>query len=181
MEKKGSLDRAVLLYGLAAVYVLVMYGVIPISGLPRLLMGQRPENPAIGEAAYFLLSLISSYSPLIIAALSFILLLKGKGFTRAQLLNCALLVKYALIPLYLAHGAKIALFIWTPFVPSLFAIIGSFMILSGVFSILFTLLGTTAFSIPYLVRAKSDGVYNKYLILAVLQYVSQKGLAGNGF
>ena len=94
--------------------------------------------------------------------------------SREQLLHCAVIIKYCLIPFFVAGGFCIALTWLLTFSPVVIMIfIGPVVV--AVFSVLgyISMLGSAPFSIGYLLRSKQEQVHHPVLLLAggIMQFV----------
>lgn len=146
------------LYLLAALYVTGVYAFLPLlyllnrdyftAGSGAKMQPAPFLPPLLLPAALGLLNLIS------------VIVLRRRT-TRVQLLNCALAVKYALIPFYLAGGFCIAVALLLTFTPVIIMIfIGppvAAILSAGGWIIL---LGSAPFSIGYLIKAREDKVHS---------------------
>lgn len=91
-------------------------------------------------------------------------LIGGEKITRLQLLNCARIVKYALIPFFILGGLCIALAILLMFTPVVIMIfVGP--VVAGILSVLgwLALAGGAPYSIAYIVRACKEKVHGRVL------------------
>lgn len=92
---------------------------------------------------------------------------------RSTLLRCAVIIKYCLIPMYMAGGLLIAVLLLLTFTPVVIMIfLGPFMIaMLSVYGYL-TMLGGNAFSLAYIRKAKEEGVHGAFLTTTgmVLQF-----------
>lgn len=112
--------------------------------------------------------------PLIFGFINLAVVLGGKNeIGRTRLLNCALLIKYTLIPFYIMGGLCIAialLFMFTPVV--IMAFVGPTV--AVVFSALgwVAMIGAAPYSIAYIVLSCKQGIHGKFLsvIAGVFQF-----------
>lgn len=101
-----------------------------------------------------------------------VVLIFGKRLNRQTLLDCTILLKYALIPFFIIGGAFVLLLILL----TLFLIPIPFMVMMGpIMALMLCILGwgimvgTAPFSIAYLLKAHKEGVCKKgWLIAAVI-------------
>lgn len=86
--------------------------------------------------------------------------------TREELLNCAVLVKYSLIPLYLFGGLLAIVLFFMTFIPVPFMIFAAPMgiVFLNVYGYIF-LLGSMPFSMFYLTKVKQEKVNNNIIIM----------------
>ena len=146
-------------YTLAILYVIMIYA-FPAAFF---LLGERDEN---GEAA----GAGAGWALLIPGVFALINLIAVRLFGN---LNCAVIIKYCLIPFYIAGGFCIAaaiLLTFTPVVIMIFvgpAIAVSFTVLGYI-----SLLGSAPFSLTYISRSKKEGVHGGLLCVAasVMQF-----------
>lgn len=90
---------------------------------------------------------------------------KGK-ISREEFLNCTILIKYGLLPLFLVGGLLALLLLLMTFIPVPFMIfIGPAGALALSFLGYIILLGSAPFSIAYLTKSKQDRTHAKGLIL----------------
>lgn len=149
------------LYVMAILYVIAVYA-MPVF---------------FGIAADMKLEKVQSFFMLLPFALGilnvFVVTVFRKKLDRISLLNCAVLVKYALIPFYILGGLAIAMLLLLTFTPVVFMIfvgpVGALML--AIIGWLF-LLGAAPFSLGYISKSKKEGVHNSTLcsIAAVLQF-----------
>lgn len=153
------------IYVLPVLYVIVAYGFSLMAyRLPTLQMEEHiGEN--LATAVWIL--------PLVMGAINLIVIVGfGKRIGREQLLDCTLLIKYALIPLYLVGGIGVVLSFALAFVPLPFMIVMGPIMAVGLGMLGWMILaGAAPFSIAYLVRARQEGVHGTFL--AVLAGVFQ--------
>ncbi len=103
-----------------------------------------------------------------------VIVIAGKNkITREQLLNCALIIKYSLIPFYIVGGLCIVAALLMSFIPV------PFMIFFGpavavILAVVgwFAMLGAAPYSIAYLVRSYKEGVHSKAMVIVagILQF-----------
>lgn len=99
-----------------------------------------------------------------------VIVIAGKNkITREQLLNCALIIKYSLIPFYIVGGLCIVAALLMSFIPVPFMIFfGPAVAVVGWFA----MLGAAPYSIAYLVRSYKEGVHSKAMVIVagILQF-----------
>ncbi len=92
-----------------------------------------------------------------------VVLTAGRKWSRKTLLNCTLIIKYGLIPLYLLGGSFATLLVALAIVPL------PMMAISGVIAAIFLiygygmLLGSAPYAIAYIVKSYKEGVYSNTL------------------
>lgn len=118
------------------------------------------------------LKLISLLLPFIMGLVNLIVVLTaGRNWPRRTLLNCALIIKYGLIPFYFIGGCLIV----GTTVLAIFPL--PFMVLFGLVTIVFLtfgygiLLGAAPYSIAYLVKSCKEGTHFK--VTAILAGLCQ--------
>ena len=158
------------IYIFAALYVIGVYTFLPLFFLLNKDAAQAQSQAEYSEQSVGFPLLI----PVILGVINLIAVIAlRKHTTREQLLNCALAVKYALVPFYIMGAFVIAvalLLMFTPIVIMVFlgpAIAGTFSAAGWIIMV-----GTAPFSIGYLVRARDEGIHHRTLckIAGVLQF-----------
>ena len=168
MEEKTKKSRWV--YVLSIVYVIVAYTFFFISGYINQL--ELPNNlvSVKNTLVWFFLCL-----PIILCVANYIIMVTiGKKVDRKTLLNCAVLVKYGLIPFYILGTILILMFLLFSFTPVPFMIfVGPYMIF--VLSVIgwVILIGSAPFAIAYIMKSHKEGIHGKALsiITGILQFV----------
>lgn len=154
----------------AALYIIGVYAFVPLLFLFN--------QDALGAGAEAKLSAARIVPPLLIPVVLGLLNLSAvtalrKKTTRDQLLNCAMAVKYALIPFFLIGGCCIALALLLMFTPVVIMVfVGPALALTLGAAGWIVLLGSAPFSVGYLVRANREGIHPRgFCILAgILQF-----------
>ena len=158
------------LYLLAGLYILGVYAFVPLF-----LLLNRDAGEAHSQAEYD--AMVSEFPlliPLILGIVNLIAVIAlRRHTTRGQLLNCALAVKYALVPFYIIGGLCIAaalLLMFTPVVIMVF--VGPAVAVTFSFAGWLILIGAAPFSVGYIVKANRERVHHKALciIAGVLQF-----------
>lgn len=147
------------IYILPALYVIVAYGFGLLAyRLPGMEL-EKHMGEQLATAVWIL--------PLTMGVINLIVVLGfGKRISREQLLHCTLLIKYALIPLYLVGGLGVVLFFALAFVPLPFMImIGPVLAIGLCVLGWMILVGAAPFSIAYLVRARQEGVHGTFSVI----------------
>ena len=154
------------LYLLAAAYVLAIY-LFPFLWLA---LNKAPEGGIVqAEDSSLTPEMIL---PLLIPGvlglvnLGAVLALR-EHITREQLLYCAIIIKYGLIPFFIVGGGCIALTWLLTFSPVVIMIfIGPVIV--ALFSVLgyISMLGSAPFSIAYLIRSKREAIHHPLLLAA---------------
>ena len=146
-------------YILAVLYVMLIYS-FPAAFF---IFAEKDKNGEVGAGAGWALLI-----PAAAALVNLILVLVfGKNTDRTVFLSCAVIIKYCLIPFFIAGGFCIAaaiLLTFTPVVIMIFvgpAVAVSFTVLGYI-----SLLGSAPFSIAYISRAKKEGIHSGLLCAA---------------
>ena len=169
MKKNEKCKKANWLYVLSIVYVIVSYIFISISGYINQLDLSENLVPIKNALAVFFLFL-----PIILCVINYIVMFTiGKKVSQNILLNCAVLVKYGLIPLYILGTVLILVLLLFSFTPVPFMIfVGPYMAL--VLSVIgwLILIGSAPFSIAYIMKSYKEGIHGKALsiITGILQF-----------
>lgn len=147
---------------LAILYVLLSYA------SPLIWLGLAGED---APSIIFLVLL----SPFVLGIINAIYLrIFFQKINRMTLLRSAIIIKYSLIPLYLAGGLMIVLFLMLTFTPVVIMIFVGPLMIAGlsVYGYLM-LLGGNAFSLAYIRKAKEEGVQGVLLstIGKILQFL----------
>ena len=159
------------LYLLSALYIIGVYAFVPLYLLLNHGAAQATSQAEYSANTTDLPLLI----PVVLGVLNLIAVLTlGRRASREQLLNCAIAIKYALIPFYIAGGLCIAaalLMMFTPVVIMVFLgpAIAIFFSIAGYV----ILLGGAPYAVGYLVRAGKEGVHHKALciVAGILQFI----------
>lgn len=154
----------------AALYIIGVYAFVPL-----LLLLNREAFSADAEAKF---TAARTVPPLLIPVVLGLVNLIAvtalrKKVTREHLLNCAVAVKYALVPFYLIGGLCIAvslLLMFTPVVIMVF--VAPVIALTLGFAGWIVLLGSAPYSVGYLASAKREGIHPPAfcVIAGVLQF-----------
>lgn len=164
MENHSPTEKRNWIYAVAAIYVVLAYSFI--------FLGSAIHSSSLDDYAPYLyefLDGISFFLPFIWGMINLaVMLVVGRTTDRNQLLDCAVLVKYGLIPFYIIGSILVFVLILFTFIPVPFMIFAGPIGAAGLTTIGYgILLGGAPFSIAYLVRCKEDGVHRKgSLILA---------------
>ena len=113
--------------------------------------------------------------PIIFGLINLLVVIRLKDkIGRIRLLNCAILIKYTLIPFYIIGGLVIAIALLLMFTPVVFMVFIGPMV-AMVFSILgwIAMVGAAPFSIGYIRMSYKEGTHGKFLSVlgGVLQLV----------
>lgn len=168
-EKNEKSKKSSWVYVLSVVYVIVAYTFFFISGYINQL--DLPDNlvSAKNTFAWFFLFL-----PIILCVANYIIMFTiGKKVDRKTLLNCAVLVKYGLIPFYILGAVLILMFLLFSFTPVPFMIfVGPYMVF--VLNVIgwVILIGSAPFPIAYIMKSCKEGIHGKALsiITGILQF-----------
>lgn len=160
-------------YWLAAGYIFISYTFILLSVLGMADIGE----PGIEDNTMlfrFLWGTIAKFFPLLYGLLNLILLKKNRNvISRNQLLNCTILIKYSLIPLFALGGVLILLFALMSFIPVPFMIfVGPTAVIALNLYGFEILIGSAPFSISYLKKSRQEGVHGKAftIIAEIMQF-----------
>lgn len=168
MENENRNRKSSRLYVLGAVYVIAAYTFIFLyAGV---------DNMKLSESLLPLQNILRCFFgllPFILGILNFIVMFTvGKRFDRNTLLNCAVLIKYSLIPFYMIGGGIILLFLLFSFTPVPFMIfVGPTVALVLYIVGWLILVGSAPFSIVYIAKSSKEGVHGK--ILSVVSGIFQ--------
>ena len=112
------------------------------------------------------LQILSIFLPFIMGIINLtVVLLWGRKWPRKTLLNCVLIIKYGLIPLYLIFGSiAVCAMVAALFPLPLMALFGIVTIVICFFGY-GILLGAAPYAVAYLVKACKDGVHPKWLVI----------------
>ena len=165
----GEAKRFSPLYVFAALYVAGVYAFVPL-----LLALNKTASQAHSQAEYDAQSVsFPLLIPVILGVINLIAVIALRHqTTREQLLNCALFIKYALIPFYIMGGLCIACALLLMFTPVVIM-----MFVGPAVAVIFSVAGWVIlvcgapFSIGYLVKAKNEGIHPRALckIAGILQ------------
>ena len=170
MEEKEKSKKVSWVYALSIVYVIVAYTFFFMSGYINQL--DLPDNLVSTKNAFAWFVL---FLPIILCVANYIMMFTiGKKVDRKSLLNCAILVKYGLIPFYILGAILILMFLLFSFTPVPFMIfVGPYMIF--VLSVIgwVILIGSAPFAIAYIMKSHKEGIHGKALsiITGILQFV----------
>ena len=130
----------------------------------------KAQNGDLGSNLPFVFLVI----PLVLLMINLVIAVLGKEVPRKVFLNLSRMIKYALIPYYIAGGVVIALCILLMFTPVIIMAFVSPAIIT-VLSVLgyLSLLGTAPFMIAYLSKGVKDGVIGKgfSFVMGFLQFI----------
>lgn len=106
--------------------------------------------------------------PLVLGIINLIVVIVGKNkIDRVQLLNCVVIIKYALIPFYIIGGLCVTIALLLMFTPVVIMIfIGPAV--AVIFSTLgwIAMVGTAPYSIAYIAKSCKQGIHGKVLSIA---------------
>ena len=168
MENTGRREKAHWIYVLAAGYVVISYG--------HLFMPSPSNFDIIKNLPWLntILDLCIFFLPLIYGIISLILIaVFWKSLDRNRLLNCVILIKYSLIPLFLIGGALVFFCLAFSFIPVPFMIfMGPLAAVTFSFIGWCIVAGGAVFPIAYAIRAHKDGIHGKVLTITacILQF-----------
>lgn len=156
MEQKSSPSKWFCCLPIAYVLIAYSYIFIPI------LTSRNGIFPLSRAPLPRVLNILFNCRLLIFAVLNLTITVRqAKKLSREQLFNCAVLVKYSLIPLYLFGSFLILAFVIVSFFPLPGVILlGPVMALAISLGGWLILLGGAPFSIAYLLKAKNSGALN---------------------
>lgn len=146
--------------GFHFIYIFAILYIISIYFLPILfvVIGMFPDKE-------YQIGLWPLWLPFACGVLNFlVVVIGGKRIDRVSLLNCAVLIKYTLIPFYIVGGLCIALMILLMFTPVVvMAFVGP--MIATTLSILgwLAMVGAAPYSIGYIVKSRKQGVHGKAL------------------
>ena len=113
MEKVKMSKRQILLYALSIIYVIVTYAFIFISYFVSSL--NVPNNLISVQNN---MTLFFLFLPIIMCIINYIVIFKiGKKEDSNILLNCSILIKYALIPFFIIGYLLVLMFLLFTFIP----------------------------------------------------------------
>lgn len=169
MEKNKLSKNQILLYVLSIVYVIISYTFIIISEYINQLSVTNNLVYLKNKISLFFLIL-----PIIMCIINFVIVFKiGKNENSKILLNCTILIKYSLIPLYIIGYLLILIFLLLSFIPiPIMIFVGPFItIVLCIFGWLI-LLGSSPFSIAYIKKSYSEKKHGKALsiIATIFQF-----------
>lgn len=179
-ENKKKTFRSLYLWGILCVLLTYGYPVLWYVTLPK--VGEsvnssaayeaaaKAQNGALGSNLPFVFLVI----PLVILVINLVIAVLGKEVPRKVFLNLSRLIKYALIPYYIAGGVIIALCILLMFTPVVIMVFVSPAIITVLSALGYlSLLGTAPFMIAYLSRGVKDGVFGKgfSFVMGFLQFI----------
>ncbi len=167
MDRKENGSNSKWIYGWTLAYVISTYLYIFIPG-PTVTVGEGGMKAGSnGGPLLLVLALILEFLPVIFAVLNLIVVKTQKEkISREEFLNCTILIKYGLLPLFLVGGLLALLLLLMTFIPVPFMIfIGPAGALALSFFGYIILLGSAPFSIAYLTKSKQDRTHAKGLIL----------------
>src|SRR5699024_931187 len=169
MENTGRREKAHWIYVLATGYVVISYG--------HLFMPSPSNFDIIKNLPWLntILDLCIFFLPLIYGIISLILIaVFWKSLDRNRLLNCVILIKYSLIPLFLIGGALVFFCLAFSFIPVPFMIfMGPLAAVTFSFIGWCIVAGGAVFPIAYAIRDHHDGIYGKVLTITacILQFL----------
>lgn len=152
---------ASLLYAAAALFIAGVYVFVPLFFIVNRGAAETGYDPDTGSQVSSLPLLL----PILLGALNLtaVIALRNRC-TREQLLNCALAIKYALIPFYVMGALVIGICLLMMFTPVVIMVfIGpTVAVVFSVFGWIIMVCGAP-FSIGYLVKAKREGIHHRAL------------------
>lgn len=112
--------------------------------------------------------------PVIMGIINLIVIIIGrKRISREKLLNCAVLIKYSLIPFYIVGAYEIVVFLMMTFVPVVFMVfVGPTMAIFLSVVGWVALIASAPYSVGYIVKANKEGIHGKIIsvIATILQF-----------
>ena len=162
------------LYALSIAYVVIVY-LFPVL-FYALNPASEIENPQPSDYSRFSASqIVPLILPAFMGLFNLVAVIACRDqVTRDQLLHCAILIKYSLIPFFIAGGLCIALTWLLTFSPVVIMIfIGPVVV--AIFSVLgyIAMLGSAPYAIGYLIRCKQEKVHHPLLLTAggIMQFI----------
>lgn len=177
------------MYLWALVYVALTYGylVIAFMTLPKVDesvnsqaaydAAAKAQNGVLGSNLPFVFFLI----PVALFVINVIIAIASKGTHRRVLLNCTRIIKYLLIPFFIAGGLLCIAFFLLMFTPVVIMVFVSPVVI-GVLCVMgyVTLVGTVPLMIAYLSKSVKDGKNGKLfsLLIGILQFFFMADVIG---
>ena len=168
MEQKTKFTP---LYLLSALYIISVYAFLPVWFWMNKDAAAATSQADYSETAVnfplaipFVLGIVNLLAVLILS----------KRTTCEQMLNCALAIKYALIPVFIAGGLCIVLAILMMFTPVVIMVfVGPMLAFVLTVAGWLIMAGAAPYSIAYLVKASREGIHHKALciVAGILQFV----------
>ena len=129
----------------------------------------REQNGALGSD----LPMVFFAVPFVLLVINIVISIVMKNTDRKVFLNVSRLIKYWMIPFYLAGGVIIVFFLLMMFTPIVIMVFVSpvvVVVLSALGWI--SMVGTAPFMIAYLKRARKDGQYKRFFtfVIGVMQF-----------
>lgn len=149
-EKKGFHP----IYLLAAGYVAAVYLVVLLA-----FFISREDSVEIGGGLGLFLI------PIVLGAVNLLVVVIGRDrISREQLLNCTILIKYALIPMYIAGGIMVAVSLLLMLMPIAFMIfVGPAIAIAFSAFGWIVMVGGAPYSVAYIVKSRKQGVHGTVL------------------
>ncbi|MBR6477581.1 MAG: hypothetical protein IKS85_03950 [Lachnospiraceae bacterium] len=172
-ERDGRGFHWLYLWGLFYVIMTYAYPVIAFMSIPKVdesvtssaayKEAAKAQNGILGADLPFFVLVI----PVALLIISIIIAVRSKSTHRRVLLNTAQIIKYLLIPFYIAGGLLIVIFILLMFTPVVIMIFISPVVI-GILSVLgwISLAGSAPLMIAYLSKSVEDGRNIKSFALA---------------
>ena len=161
--------RQILLYALSIIYVIVTYAFIFISYFVSSL--NVPNNLISVQNN---MTLFFLFLPIIMCIINYIVIFKiGKKEDSNILLNCSILIKYALIPFFIIGYLLVLMFLLFTFIPvPIMIFVGPSMAIFLSMLGWIILIGSAPFSITYIIKANKEKKHGKVLsiIAIILQF-----------
>lgn len=124
------------------------------------------------EAEWYVVAVL--FIPVILAIINLVIIkIKKTSLDRRVLLNCTVLIKYLMIPLYIVGGLLIVVLFLLMFTPVVIMMFVSPMLIATLCVMGWVLMiGAAPFSIAYIRKSREEGVHGKVLciIATVLQF-----------
>ncbi len=154
--------------GFHPVYILAGLYIVAIYSFPLLFFRVNTKEYE-GLLSYWPLAL-----PLIMGGINMLIVIVYKEkIGRIRLLNCAVAIKYTLVPFYIIGGSAIAIALLLMFTPVIIMIFAGPMV-ATTFSVLgwTAMVGAAPFSIGYIYMSYKEGVHSKNLsvVAGILQF-----------
>ena len=156
-------DTAIEKQGFHPLYILAVLYVICVYLFPIIYLGVN-----VDESDENNINMLPLLILLVFGLINLIVVIAGRNkIDRIQLLNCAVIIKYALIPFYILGGLCIAIAILLMFTPVvIMAFVGPAVAVT--FSTLgwIAMVGAAPYSIAYIVKSCKQGVHGRVLSVA---------------
>lgn len=162
-KKKGFTSKWI--YGWAFAYIISPY-IWLFCPDPGISIGENGLYAGAGGSPILLLgALLLEFLPLIFIVLNFVVVgTQKEKISREQFLNCTILIKYGLLPLYCFGGLLVVFLILITFIPVPFMIFAGPMGALGLsFLGYILLLGSVPFAFAYLTKSRQEKVHARGL------------------